>query len=107
MQCLGEMSTLFPIQGAFIELAGRFVDESLAFSLGWNYWYLWVTNIAGDFNASSIIMGYWTDKVPTYGWVSVLWTMSICPPKADIVWSDPDLVGLLPNDDTPRCCGLG
>lgn len=37
MQCLGEMSTLFPVQGAFIELAGRFVDEALAFSLGWNY----------------------------------------------------------------------
>jgi amino acid transporter len=47
MQCLGEMSTLFPVQGAFIELAGRFVDESLAFSLGWNYFYLWVTNVAG------------------------------------------------------------
>lgn len=48
MQCLGELSTLFPVQGAFIEFAGRFVDESLAFSLGWNYWYLWVTNIAGN-----------------------------------------------------------
>lgn len=36
MQCLGEMSTLFPVQGAFIELAGRFVDESLSFSLGWS-----------------------------------------------------------------------
>lgn len=71
MQCLGEMSTLFPIQGAFIELAGRFVDPSLAFSLGWNYFYLWVTNVAGDFNASSIIMGYWTDKVPTYGWILI------------------------------------
>ncbi|KAG6360878.1 hypothetical protein INS49_011945 [Diaporthe citri] len=71
MQSLGEMSTLFPIQGAFIELAGRFVDPSLAFSLGWNYFYLWVTNVAGDFNASSIIMGYWTDKVPTYGWILI------------------------------------
>lgn len=46
MQCLGEMSTLFPVQGAFIELAGRFVDPALAFSMGWNYWYLWVTNVA-------------------------------------------------------------
>jgi len=41
MQSLGEMNTLFPIQGAFIELAGRCVDESLAFSMGWNYLYLW------------------------------------------------------------------
>ena len=67
------MSTLFPIPGAFIEFAGRFVDPALAFSVGYNYWYLWVTNIAGgiffafliemfsianssigDFNASSV-----------------------------------------------------
>lgn len=73
MQCLGEMSTLFPVQGAFIELAGRFVDPSLGFSLGWNYFYLWVTNVASDFNNSSIIMGYWTDKVPTYGWILIWW----------------------------------
>ncbi|ORY68656.1 amino acid permease [Pseudomassariella vexata] len=73
MQCLGEMSTLFPIQGAFIELAGRFVDPSLSFSLGWNYFYLWITNIASDFNASSIIMGYWTDAVPSYGWILLWW----------------------------------
>jgi hypothetical protein len=43
------MLKLIDIAGAFVELAGRFVDESLAFSLGWNYWYLWVTNIAGKF----------------------------------------------------------
>ncbi|KAK4891162.1 hypothetical protein LTR27_010236 [Elasticomyces elasticus] len=73
MQALGEMSTLFPVQGAFMELTGRFVDESLAFSLGWNYWYLWVTNIANDFNASSIIMGYWTQAVPSYGWILIWW----------------------------------
>ncbi|KUL84700.1 hypothetical protein ZTR_07611 [Talaromyces verruculosus] len=73
MQCLGELSTLFPIPGAFIELAGRFVDPALVFSVGYNYWYLWVTNIAGDFNASSIIMGYWTSAEPSYGWILIWW----------------------------------
>ena len=73
MQCLGEMTTLFPVKGAFLELAGRFVDESLAFSLGWNYWYLWVTNISNDYNASSLIMSYWTQDVPTYGWILIWW----------------------------------
>lgn len=85
MQCLGEMSTLFPIQGAFIELAGRFVDPSLAFSLGWNYFYLWVTNVAGDFNASSIIMGYWTDKVPSYGWILIWWAFYQCTSLLGVV----------------------
>lgn len=55
MQSLGEMSTLFPIQGAFVEHAGRFVDPALAFAIGWNYWYLWVTNLAGDYVSSSLL----------------------------------------------------
>lgn len=89
MQCLGEMSTLFPIQGAFIELAGRFVDPSLAFSLGWNYFYLWITNVAGDFNASSIIMGYWTDKVPTYGWILIWWAFyQVTSLLGVVVWGE-------------------
>lgn len=54
MQCVGEMSTLFPVQGGFLELAARFGDPSLAFSLGYNYWYLWVCNVAGDLNTSSV-----------------------------------------------------
>lgn len=89
MQCLGEMSTLFPVQGAFIELAGRFVDESLGFSLGWNYFYLWVTNIAADFNASSIIMGYWTQSVPTYAWILLWWAFYQCTSLLGVVvWGE-------------------
>lgn len=42
-QSLGEMATVIPVTGSFIEFAERFVDESLAFALGWAYWYLWVT----------------------------------------------------------------
>lgn len=42
-QSLGEMATLIPVTGSFTEYAARFVDDSLAFALGWAYWYLWVT----------------------------------------------------------------
>lgn len=73
MQSLGEMSTLLPIPGAFIEMSSRFVDPALGFALGWNYWYLWITNLANDYNSVSIIMGLWTDKVPTYGWILIAW----------------------------------
>ncbi|OTB09473.1 hypothetical protein M426DRAFT_316024 [Hypoxylon sp. CI-4A] len=85
MQSLGEMSTLFPVQGAFIELAGRFVDPALAFSLGVNYWYLWVTNIANDYNNISLIMGLWTDAVPSYGWVLIFWVGFQCTSLLGIV----------------------
>jgi amino acid transporter len=43
MQSLGEMATLIPVTGSFTEYAQRFIDDSLAFGLGWAYWYLWVT----------------------------------------------------------------
>lgn len=85
MQSLGEMSTLFPVQGAFIELAGRFVDPALAFSLGVNYWYLWVTNIANDYNNISLIMGLWTDAVPSYAWILIFWVGFQCTSLLGIV----------------------
>lgn len=37
------MSTIIPVTGSFTEYAERFIDDSLAFTLGWAYWYLWVT----------------------------------------------------------------
>lgn len=42
-QSLGEMATVIPVSGSFTEYASRFVDDSLAFALGWAYWWLWVT----------------------------------------------------------------
>ncbi|KAI0429357.1 amino acid permease/ SLC12A domain-containing protein [Xylaria sp. FL1042] len=75
MQSLGEMSTLFPVQGAFIELAGRFIDPAFGFSLGWNYWYQWVTNIANDYNNISLILGFWETPIPSYGWILIFWAL--------------------------------
>ncbi|KAI1387525.1 amino acid permease/ SLC12A domain-containing protein [Hypoxylon trugodes] len=85
MQSLGEMSTLFPVQGAFIELAGRFVDPALSFSLGVNYWYLWVTNIANDYNNISLIMGLWTNAVPAYAWILIFWAGFQCTSLLGVV----------------------
>ncbi|KAJ3574037.1 hypothetical protein NPX13_g4500 [Xylaria arbuscula] len=75
MQSLGEMSTLFPVQGAFIELAGRFIDPAFGFSLGWNYWYQWVTNIANDYNNISLVLGFWATPIPSYGWILIFWAL--------------------------------
>ncbi|KAI1158279.1 amino acid permease/ SLC12A domain-containing protein [Nemania serpens] len=75
MQSLGEMSTLFPVQGAFIELAGRFIDPAFGFSLGWNYWYQWVTNLANDYNNISLILSFWKTPIPSYGWILLFWAL--------------------------------
>lgn len=85
MQSLGEMSTLFPTPGAFVEMSGRFVDPALAFALGWNYWYLWITNLAGEYNSFSIVMGLWTDRVPSYGWILLAWAFFQCTSLLGVV----------------------
>ena len=94
MQSLGEMATIIPVSGSFTEYAGRFIDDSLAFALGWAYWYLFVTVslarpyslrnktksdsiqvLANEYNAISLVIGYWTQAVPQWGWILIFWTL--------------------------------
>ncbi|KAH7127901.1 amino acid permease/ SLC12A domain-containing protein [Dactylonectria estremocensis] len=70
---LAEMATLFPSTGAFNEFAGRFMDPALSFSLGWNYWYMWGTILANEYNGAALILSFWTDKIPNYGWILMCW----------------------------------
>lgn len=72
-QALGEMATAIPVTGSFTEYAQRFVDDSLAFGLGWAYWYLWVTVLANEYNAVSLVIMYWTDAVPQWVWILIFW----------------------------------
>ncbi|KAJ5600895.1 Amino acid/polyamine transporter I [Penicillium hetheringtonii] len=73
MQSLGEMATIIPVTGSFIEYAERFIDDCLAFALGWAYWWLWVTVLANEYNSVSLVIGYWTDAVPQWGWILIFW----------------------------------
>ena len=45
MTSLGEMATYLPVSGSFSTYATRFVDPSLGFALGWNYWFNWVITV--------------------------------------------------------------
>ncbi|KAL2815066.1 amino acid permease/ SLC12A domain-containing protein [Aspergillus cavernicola] len=73
MQALGEMATAIPVTGSFTEYAERFVDDALAFGLGWAYWWLWVTVLANEYNAVSLVIMYWTDAVPQWAWILIFW----------------------------------
>ncbi|KAG4412649.1 hypothetical protein IFR04_014220 [Cadophora malorum] len=77
-QSLGEMTTLFPLTGAFNEFAGRFVDPALTFALGWNYWYMWVTILANEYNGAALILNYWNTPIPNYGWILICWVFFTC-----------------------------
>ncbi|KAK5204507.1 hypothetical protein LTR41_009679 [Exophiala xenobiotica] len=55
MQSLGELSTLFPVPGAFNE---------------------WISVLALEYNNLSLVMHLWTDVVPTYGWILISWVVA-------------------------------
>ena len=59
MQSLGEMATQLPIPGSFEAYAARFVDPSLGFAVGWNYWFSWAITLAAELVAGSLIVQFW------------------------------------------------
>ncbi|KAL9027297.1 MAG: hypothetical protein Q9196_004155 [Gyalolechia fulgens] len=79
MQSLGEVATLIPVSGSFTEYASRFVDDSLSFALGWAYWYLWVTVLANEYNAISLVIRYWAGAavVPQWAWIIIFWLIFV------------------------------
>jgi len=59
MQSLGEMATQLPIPGSFEAYAERFVDPSLGFAAGWNYWFSWAITLAAELVAGALIVQFW------------------------------------------------
>jgi lysine-specific permease len=71
MQSLGEMATQLPIPGSFEAYAERFVDPSLGFAVGWNYWFSWSITLAAELVAGALIVKFWFPDSN-----STLWAMS-------------------------------
>jgi amino acid transporter len=73
MNDLAEMVTYLPMKGISIPyFVGRFVEPSLAFADGWNYWYAYAMLVAAEATAGGIILQYWTDAVPIGVWIAVI-----------------------------------
>ena len=70
MTSLGEMATYLPVAGSFSTYATRFVDPSLGFALGWNYWFNWVITVAVDISIAALVISYWEPLqfLPAWGW---------------------------------------
>jgi amino acid transporter len=96
MIALGEMTTLYPVSGAFTHYTARFVDPALGFALGWNYWYSYaitlptVSYILGkealgrpdcnylltsavpqEITAAALVIQYWRDDINVAVWITV------------------------------------
>lgn len=63
MLTLSEMATFLPISGAFTRYAGRFVDSSLAFAMGWIYFITWAVTYALELVVAGMIVQWWNDEI--------------------------------------------
>lgn len=72
MNILAEVTTYLPMKGITIPyFVGRFVDPSLAFAAGWNYWYAYSILIAAEAVAGAILLGYWAAQVNVGVWITI------------------------------------
>ncbi|KAJ5286749.1 amino acid permease/ SLC12A domain-containing protein [Penicillium angulare] len=62
--CIAEMTTLHPVPGGFIRLAGKWVDDALGFMVGWNFFIYEALMIPFEITAINLILSYWRDDIP-------------------------------------------
>ncbi|KAI9362010.1 amino acid permease [Zopfochytrium polystomum] len=68
---LGEMAAFLPLPGGHLTLAKRFVDPSLSFALGWNYFYSWAMVLPAELSAAMLLVHYWTTAVNDAVWIAI------------------------------------
>ncbi len=61
---LAEMVCYMPVGGSFIRMAGKWVDESLGFLAGWNFFLYEAILIPYEISALNLVLTFWTDKIP-------------------------------------------
>jgi yeast amino acid transporter len=69
--CMAEMAVFQPVTGAFIRMAGRWVDESLGFMAGWNFFLYEALLIPFEISALNLVLSYWRDDIPVAAVVAV------------------------------------
>ncbi|CAN8104776.1 unnamed protein product [Discula destructiva] len=79
MNILAEIVVFLPLKGATIPyFVERFVEPSLAFAAGWNYWYAYAILVAAEASAGAIVLDYWTTPVPTAVWIAIILIVNLC-----------------------------
>ncbi|KAF5367285.1 hypothetical protein D9615_010458 [Tricholomella constricta] len=76
-QALGEMCILYPVSGGFYTLAGRFLDPSFAFAMGWNYVFQWAVVLPLEITVAGTTVQYWKANVPIAAWITIFWAVIV------------------------------
>ncbi|KAJ5698773.1 hypothetical protein N7462_000778 [Penicillium macrosclerotiorum] len=62
--CMAEMAVFMPISGAFIRMAGHWVDEAFGFWAGWNFFIYEALLIPFEITALNLVLTFWRDDIP-------------------------------------------
>ncbi|KAH6854010.1 amino acid permease/ SLC12A domain-containing protein [Chaetomium sp. MPI-CAGE-AT-0009] len=73
MNTIAEMTTYLPMKGITLPyFTNRYVDSSLAFASGWNYWYAYAILVAAEASAGAILIDYWDTPVHSAVWITII-----------------------------------
>jgi amino acid transporter len=73
MNTIAEMTTYLPMKGITLPyFTNRYVDDSLAFASGWNYWYAYAVLVAAEASAGAILIDYWETPVHSAVWITII-----------------------------------
>lgn len=78
IQSLGEISSIYPLRGNFLEYNSRFVDESWAFAMNWNYCLQWIASIPLSLVGASLTIDFWNSPISPAVWVAVFYVVICC-----------------------------
>lgn len=57
--CMIEITTLLPVDGGFISMTSRFLDEAVAMGLGWNFVITQCALVCNDITAINLVVQFW------------------------------------------------
>jgi amino acid transporter len=61
---MAEMASFMPVSGGFIRMAGHWVDDSLGFMAGWNFFLYEALLIPFEITALNLVLKFWRDDIP-------------------------------------------
>lgn len=78
MNAVGELTVAYTnLEGGFNEWYKKFLSDSFAFALGWNYWLQWVTTISLELVTAAITIEFWTTSINSDAFVAIFFVV-IC-----------------------------
>lgn len=73
MNDLAEMATYLPLKGITVPyFVTRFLDPSLGFAAGWNFWYAYSILVGAESTAAAIVLDFWKPPVSVALWISIV-----------------------------------